>query len=186
MEKEIKNTIEILKKGGVILYPTDTIWGIGCDATDEKAVSKVYTIKQREESKSLIILVSDMEMLKKYIQKFPTKVSCVLNSSSRPTTVIYKNPKELEKNTIANDNTIAIRIANDEFCSRLINKFKKPIVSTSANYSGKPSPKNFDAIDKNLKKEVDYIVNLRHFSSQNRPSQLIRIDRNGKIEFLRK
>ena len=186
MNIEIKNTVKKLMSGGVIVYPTDTIWGVGCDATNEKAVAKVFKLKQRTEAKSLIILVDGMEMLQKYIKKFPTKVTCVLAGTSRPTSVIYKNPKDLAKNVIAADNTVAIRIANDEFCQNLIKKFGKPIVSTSANYSGKASPKCFDEIDRSILDKVDYVVNLHREEKQNRSSQLVKISDNGKIEFLRK
>jgi len=186
MNVEIKNTVKKLLDGGVIVYPTDTIWGVGCDATNEKAVAKVFKLKQRTEAKSLIILVDGMEMLQKYIKKFPTKVTCVLAGTSRPTSVIYKNPKDLAKNVIAADNTVAIRIANDEFCQNLIKKFGKPIVSTSANYSGKASPKCFDEIDRSILDKVDYVVNLHREEKQNRSSQLVKISDNGKIEFLRK
>ena len=186
MEVEIKNTLKALKKGNLIVYPTDTIWGIGCDATDENAVAKVFELKQRTESKSLIILVDGMEMLQKHIKNLPGKVTCVLAGTSRPTSVIYKNPKGMAANVIADDNTVAIRIAKDEFCQRLIHDFGKPIVSTSANYSGKPSPKSFDEIDKTLLNKVEYVVNLHREEKQNRSSQLVKISNKGKIEFLRK
>lgn len=186
MESELIKTLEFLSKRKTILYPTDTIWGIGCDATDERAVAKVFKLKQRTEAKSLIILVDGMEMLQNYIEKFPTKVSCILAGTSRPTSVIYKNPKGLAKNVIAVDNTVAIRIANDEFCQKLIQKFGKPIVSTSANYSGKPTPKCFNDIDKTLLNKVDYVVDLHRDEKQNRSSQLVKISDKGRIEFLRK
>ena len=186
MNVEIKNTVKKLLDGGIIVYPTDTIWGIGCDATDEKAVEKVFKLKQRSEVKSLIILVDGMEMLQNYIKKFPTKVNCVLAGTSRPISVIYKNPKGLAKNVIAADNTVAIRIAKDEFCQNLIQEFGKPIVSTSANYSGKASPKCFDEIDRSILDKVDYVVNLHREEKQNRSSQLVKISEKGKIEFLRK
>lgn len=186
MDIKLKNIVKVLLKGGVIVYPTDTIWGIGCDATNEKAVEKVFEIKQRSESKSLIILVDSMEMLQNYVKKLPAKVSCVLTGTSRPTSVIYKNPKGLAKNVIAKDNTVAIRIAKDEFCQKLIHGFGKPIVSTSANYSGKSAPKCFDDIDKSLLEKVEYIVDLHREEKQNRSSQLVRISDAGRIEFLRK
>jgi len=186
MQENLKNALEYLNKGKVILYPTDTIWGLGCDATNEESVKKIFKIKKREESKSLIVLVNSMDMLKKYVKKIPSKVTCVLSGTSRPTSVIYKHPKGLAKNVIANDNTVAIRIVKDEFCNNLIQEFGKPLVSTSANYSGKSNPRNFDDIDKNLKKEVDYIVSLHHNKNQNNASQIVMIDDHGKINFLRK
>ena len=186
MKNDLKNTLNILKKGGLFLYPTDTVWGIGCDATDENAVKKVYELKNRVESKSLIILVDSWEMLQQYIKKIPPKVSCVLEGSSRPTSVIYKKPKGLAKNVIANDNTVAIRIVNDDFCKQLIKKFGKPIVSTSANYSGKSTPKSFSEIDNSLIDKVDYTVNLNREKKFGVSSQIVKIDEKGKIEFLRK
>ena len=186
MELEIINTLKALKNGNLIVYPTDTIWGIGCDATDENAVAKVFELKQRTEFKSLIILVDGMEMLQKYIKNLPSKVTCVLAGTSRPTSVIYSNPKGLAKNVVASDNTVAIRIAKDEFCQKLIHNFGKPIVSTSANYSGKSSPKSFEEIDKTLLNKVEYVVNLHREEKQNRSSQLVKISNKGKIEFIRK
>lgn len=186
MNAELKKTIRILLNGGVIVYPTDTIWGIGCDATDESAVAKVFELKKRTESKSLIILVDSLEMLQEYVKNLPTKVTCVLAGTSRPTSVIYKNPKGLAANVIATNNTVAIRIANDEFCKKLIHDFGKPIVSTSANYSGKASPKCFDEIENSLLDKVDYVVNLYREERQNRSSQLVKISEKGRIEFLRK
>ncbi len=186
MQNDLKNTLNILKKGGLFLYPTDTVWGIGCDATEENAVKKVFDLKRRTESKSLIILVDSWEMLQQYIKKIPPKVSCVLEGSSRPTSVIYKNPKGLADNVIANDNTVAIRIVNDDFCKRLIKKFGKPIVSTSANYSGKSTPKSFSEIDETLIDKVDYVVNLNREKKFGVSSQIVKIDHKGKIDFLRK
>lgn len=186
MNAELKKTIRILLNGGVIVYPTDTIWGIGCDATDESAVAKVFELKKRTESKSLIILVDSLEMLQEYVKNLPTKVTCVLAGTSRPISVIYKNPKGLAANVIATNNTVAIRIANDEFCKKLIHDFGKPIVSTSANYSGKASPKCFDEIENSLLDKVDYVVNLYREERQNRSSQLVKISEKGRIEFLRK
>ncbi|MCK5637998.1 MAG: threonylcarbamoyl-AMP synthase [Flavobacteriaceae bacterium] len=186
MDVELKNTVEVLASGGLIIYPTDTIWGIGCDATNEVAVDKIYNIKQREESKSLIILVDSWAMLEKYIPIIPAKVNCIIQGSSKPTSVIYKNPKYLAKNLIASDNTVAIRIVKDEFCKELIHDFGKPLVSTSANISGNPFPKNFDEIDKSLLKKVDYVVNLHREKKQSSASQLVKVSENGKIEFLRK
>ncbi|MEN8123689.1 MAG: L-threonylcarbamoyladenylate synthase [Bacteroidota bacterium] len=186
MQNDLKNTLKILKNGGIFLYPTDTVWGIGCDATDENAVKKVFELKKRIESKSLIILVDSWDMLQQYINKIPPKANCILEGTSRPTSVIYENPKGLAKNVIANDHTVAIRIVKDDFCKQLINKFGKPIVSTSANYSGKPTPKNFNEIDKTLFDKVDYVVNLNREKKFGVSSQIVKIDEKGKIEFLRK
>ncbi len=182
----ITKIIYILNDGKTILYPTDTVWGLGCDATDKKAVEKIYKVKQRSESKSLIILVDSWEMLKKYIDVVPNKVSCILQGSSKPTTVIYKNPKGLAKNVIASDNTVAIRIVNDGFAHELIKEFGKPIVSTSANISGESSPKYFEEINPALLDSVDYIVNLPLENKNGIASQIVKVHDDGKIEFLRK
>ena len=186
MDVELKNTVKALSNGGLIIYPTDTIWGIGCDATDEVAVAKIYKLKQRTEAKSLIILVDSLKMLQEYVKKLPAKVTCVLQGTTRPTSVIYNNSKGLASNVIAPDKTVAIRIAKDDFCQKLIHDFGKPIVSTSANYSGKPFPKSFDEIDKTLLKKVEYVVDLHREKRQNSASQLVKVSKNGKIEFLRK
>jgi len=186
MNNEINKSFETLIKGGVIIYPTDTIWGIGCDATNEKAVEKVYQIKERSESKSLIILVDSWKMLEKYVTGIPNKVSCVLKGSTKPTSVIYNHPKGLAKNVIANDGTVAIRIIKDGFCKELIKKFNKPIVSTSANYSREKAPQRFTDIEGSLLEKADYIVNLHHEERQGVASQIVRVDKEGKIEFIRK
>ena len=146
MTEEINNAIEVLAAGGLILYPTDTIWGIGCDATNEQAVQKVYDLKQREDSKALICLVANDGMLERYISKVPDLAYDIMDLSTKPTTIIYDEPKGIAKNLVAQDNTLAVRVASDKFCQYLINKFKKPLVSTSANISGEPTPQNFGQI----------------------------------------
>ena len=186
MLKEAKDTIAYLTSGKVIVYPTDTIWGVGCDATNKEAVEKVFKIKNRPDSKSLIILVDGMEMLQKYVRHIPKEVLKYLEVTSKPTTVIYNDPKGLAPNVIATDNTVAIRIVKQDFCKALIKKFSKPIVSTSANFSGTPSPSNFDEIDPLLLKQVDYIVNLPEAKSKKTASQIIKLNNLGEIQFLRK
>ncbi|RUA11976.1 MAG: threonylcarbamoyl-AMP synthase [Flavobacteriia bacterium] len=186
MKKEIKHTLDILKNGGVIIYPTDTLWGIGCDATDEEAVDKIYKIKQRADSKSMIILVSNWEMLKNYIKKIPAKVGCVIDGAIKPTTVIYNKPKGLAPNVVSSDKTVGIRIVDDEFAKLLIDKFGKPIVSTSANLSGKPAPKNFKDIDQSLLEKVDYVVNLHRDRRGGSASRIVKFDKKGGFKFLRK
>jgi len=180
---ELSNTTEALKKGKTILYPTDTVWGIGCDATNKEAIAKIYQIKNRTESKSLIVLVSSFSMLKKYV-KVPKKVKEILQSTQKPTTIIYSNPKGFPKNAIAKDNTIAIRIVQDDFCRKLIKKFGKPIVSTSANISGKPTPKSFKEIDKAILERVDYIVDLHKDKITHKPSAILKVDED-KITVIR-
>jgi len=185
MKKEILYCVTKLNDREIILYPTDTVWGIGCDATNEIAVAKIYSIKEREESKSLVILVSDIEMLKHYIKEIPNSLIDVLKNATKPTTVIYKNPKGLAKNVIAKDNTVAIRIVQDEFCQKLIQKFGKPIVSTSANISGSPTPGTFKEIDQSILGRVDYVVNLYQDKINDSPSTIIKISNEGELEVIR-
>jgi len=184
-ETEFGKTLNFINENKIILYPTDTVWGIGCDATSETAVAKIYTIKKREESKSLVILVNSVEMLKKYIEDVPKSVTDILKNAIKPTTIIYNNPKGLAKNVIAKDNTVAIRIAQDEFCRKLIQKFGKPIVSTSANISGRPTPSTFNEIDQTILDTVDYVVNLYRDKITDSPSTIIKISNEGKLEVIR-
>ena len=186
MQLELIKSEQILVNGKTILYPTDTVWGIGCDATDELAVSKIFEIKNRVESKNLIVLVDSFEMLQNYVDEIPSSVKSVLSESKKPTTIIYNNPKGLAKNVIAGDNTVAIRIVQDEFCQKLIQQFGKPIVSTSANRSGKPTPKSFQEIEPSILESVDYIVNLHKNKVSNNPSKIIKIEEDGSLTTLRK
>lgn len=186
MRHEITRALETIRKDGTIVYPTDTIWGLGCDASNAKAVEKVYKIKNRPDSKSLIILVDGMEMLKAYIPDIPTKLISFLKTATRPTTVIYTHPQGLAQNVVAADDTVAIRIVQQDFCQALIKEFGKPIVSTSANFSGRPAPASFDEIDPLLLKKADYIVNLPAVESKKTASQIIKLNELGEIEYLRK
>jgi L-threonylcarbamoyladenylate synthase len=186
LQLEINNSLSILNNGQILLYPTDTVWGLGCDASDENAVAKIFKIKQRAESKSLIILVDSIEMLQKYVEIIPEKVQAILLKTERPTTVIYENPKNLAKNVIAADNTVAIRIVQEEFCNNLIQQFGKPIVSTSANISGMPTPSSYKEIDPSILDTADYIVNLHREKINEQSSQIIKIDEFGTIVYLRK
>ncbi|WP_417800567.1 L-threonylcarbamoyladenylate synthase [Tenacibaculum sp.] len=175
---EIKN---YLLNGKTILYPTDTVWGLGCDATNESAVKKIYQLKNREESKSLIILVASIEMLQKHVGNIPEKALEILKTSVKPTTIIYNNPKELAANTIAVDDTIAIRIPKDPFCIQLIKEFGKPIVSTSANVSGEPTPKSFSEISEAILKNVDYVVDLHQEKIAEKSSTILKIEGDDVI-----
>jgi L-threonylcarbamoyladenylate synthase len=159
--KDIEHSLSALNKGGCILYPTDTIWGIGCDATDEEAVEKVFLIKERPSNKSLIILVAEERDVLKYVANPDLRVFDYLQHTVKPTTVIYDNAIGLAGSLVNEDGSIGIRIVRDEFCRHLIKRFRKPIVSTSANLSGKPSPSNFTDIDEKIKERVDYIVQHR-------------------------
>tara|TARA_R110001583_G_scaffold62216_1_gene183237 strand:- start:1861 stop:2424 length:564 start_codon:yes stop_codon:yes gene_type:complete len=183
---EVKNSLKALKENNLILYPTDTVWGIGCDATDKESVTKVFEIKKRSESKSLIILVDGIEMLKKYIPSISKNVIDLLSKTKNPTTIIYKNPVGLAKNVVAEDNTVAIRIPENEFCKQLITAYGKPIVSTSANVSGKPTPNCFKEIDIAILDSVDYIVNLQRKKVNDKSSTILKVGENGEIKVLRK
>jgi len=185
MQSEIKKTIKTLIDGNTILYPTDTVWGIGCDATNREAVAKIFKIKQRCESKSLVLLVDSLEMLQQYVENLPKKVITILKTKLKPTTIIYKNPKRLADNAVANDNTVAIRIVEDKFCQQLISEFGKPIVSTSANVSGEPTPKSFQEIDKSILDAVDYVVNLHQDKINNTASRIIKIDEDDGVVVIR-
>ncbi len=184
-ENDIKNCIHILEDGGIILYPTDTIWGIGCDATNGNSVEKIFALKNRSDKKSMIILVADEKDIFNYVEEPPKKIFNYLSVTNKPTTVIYDRAKNLAQNLISNG-TIAIRIVKDDFCKELLSQFKKPIVSTSANISGEPFAKNFNDISAQIKNGVDYIVQHRRndlMSSQ--PSSIIKSDEEGNIIFLR-
>lgn len=185
MQKEIKNSIRTLKNGGTLLYPTDTVWGIGCDATNEIAVEKVYNIKKRKASKSLIILVDSLDMLKRIVKDIPDAIVEIVHDATKPTSIIYQNHNGLAKNLIAKDNTVAIRIVQNEFCRQLINEFGRPIVSTSANLSGSVTPKSFSEIDKSIPKNVDYVVALQQEEINTKSSRILKITKDGSIQTIR-
>jgi len=185
MTEEINKTVEVLQNGGLVLYPTDTVWGIGCDATNEEAVKKVYELKQRDDSKALICLVANDFMLEKHISTVPEVAWDIIDLSVKPTTIIFDNPKGIAKNLIAEDNTLALRVASDKFCQYLINKFKKPIVSTSANISGSPTPKSFHEISEYILKGVDYVVNLNRDKKNSPPSSILKLGNDGTVKVIR-
>jgi len=186
MEHEIQKCLEILRKGGTILYPTDTIWGIGCDATSRKAVTKIYKLKKRLESKSLIILLDDPMKLKTYIKTIPDITWDLIENVETPLTIIYPDARKLASNVIAEDNSIAIRIVRNEFCRQLIHEFGKPIVSSSANVSGEPTPLTFKNISMDIIRNVDYVVNLYQDQFQEvKPSRIIKLNENGEFLVIR-
>lgn len=184
--EDIGQCLSILKKGGTILYPTDTIWGIGCDATNARAVSRVYRIKRRTESKQMILLLDDKEKLNRYVSKVPAIAIELMESLKTPVTIVYPGAKNLARNLISKDRTIAIRISTDDFSKALIREFVKPIVSTSANISGEPPALTFSQVNPEILKEVDYAVAvLRDRLEQTRPSTIIRIVGDNAYEILR-
>jgi len=185
-KNEIEQCLSVLKNGGIILYPTDTVWGIGCDATNETAVAKIYALKNRIESKSMIILMAEESEILHYTSPQTNQIFDYLKGIHKPVTVIYPNAKDLAKNIINSDGTVGIRMVKDEFCKELIRTFGKPIVSTSANVSGYPSPGIFSDIDILIKSGVDYVVQYRQEDDQPAsPSTIIKIKENGDIEIIR-
>jgi len=180
MQTEIDKTLATLKQGGIILYPSDTIWGIGCDATNTDAIAKIFKLKKRADTKALISLVASKEQLKSITKTIPD-----LDITSSPTTIIYPNIKGLGENLLSLDGTAAIRIVQDTFCQKLILSFGKAIVSTSANISGEMAPKQFSEISKEIKNNVDYIVNLRQNELMSTSSSIILINEDASITKIR-
>lgn len=186
LKEEIRKTDEVLKKGGVILYPTDTVWGLGCDATNEEAVKRIYEIKHRADNKSMLVLLDDAGKIASYAD-VPDIALDLIEATDKPMTIIYPGAKRLAPNLIGQDNTIGIRITNEEFSKSLIFRFRKPIVSTSANVSGEPSPRFFNEISDEIKNAVDYIVNYRQNETKSSsPSSIIKLGMGGEIEIIRK
>lgn len=185
MENEINNALKVLKQGGTILYPTDTVWGIGCDATNYEAVEKIYNLKLRKESKSMICIVSNFKMLNQYIEDVPEVAYDIIKYAIKPTTIIYDRPLHVAENLIASDNTLAIRVIREGFCNSLLRKFKKPIVSTSANISDQPTPKSFKEISEEILKGVDYVVNLHDKKKAGKPSSIIKLSNDGIVKVIR-
>ena len=184
MKEEIANAIKVLKDGGVILYPTDTIWGIGCDATNDEAVKKIYELKKRAHSKALIILIAEYASMYKMLEKVSPNAYKYMNES-KPTTVIFNDVQNISSHVLAEDGSAAVRLVKDEFCENLILKLGQPLVSTSANLSGGANPKIFSEINKDLKENVDYIVNLRQNEVMDTPSSIIKLANNGTIQKIR-
>ncbi|MCQ4873952.1 MULTISPECIES: L-threonylcarbamoyladenylate synthase [Odoribacteraceae] len=186
LKEEVRKACEVLKNGGIILYPTDTIWGIGCDATNEEAVKRVYELKHREDSKAMLVLLDDVGKLASYVE-VPDVAYELLEVNDKPMTIIYPNAKNLAKNLIAQDRTIGIRITSEIFTKALLYRFRKPIVSTSANISGESSPKCFAEISEAVKSAVDYVVDFRQEETSNpAPSSIIKLGVGGEIQIIRK
>ena len=184
-EQDIEQCLQVLKSGGLILYPTDTIWGIGCDATNEMAVQKIYDLKKRSDEKAMIVLVADERDVLQYTASPDLSVFDYLEQSQKPTTVIYDGAIGLAENLIGKDGSIAIRICNEQFCKHMIKRFRKPLVSTSANLSNQPSPKIFTEIPEEIKNRVDYIVQYRQDDKTiASPSSVIKWD-NGIATIVR-
>jgi L-threonylcarbamoyladenylate synthase len=186
-EEDIKASLSALKQGGIILYPTDTIWGVGCDPTNVTAVTKIFGIKSRDANKSLIILTDSLQMVGRYVDEIPEIVYELSEVSDDPLTIIYPKGKNLAPGVCSEDGSIAIRICREEFCNELISRFRKPIVSSSANFSGNPSPENFSKVEQTLIEKVDYVVRYRQDDqSKCSASPVIKINRDGTIKIIRK
>ncbi|HRU16678.1 MAG TPA: L-threonylcarbamoyladenylate synthase [Bacteroidia bacterium] len=184
---DIKSCLETLRQGGLIVYPTDTIWGIGCDATNDAAVEKIFKLKNRSESKNLITLVCDEAMLNRCVQHVPAVAWDIIEYSEKPVTIIYEKISRISEKAIADDGTAAIRLVKDPFCKMLIHKFGKPIISTSANLSNMPSPAVFNDIEDSILTGVDYVVKFRQQeTAKHTPSSIIRILNNGEVKVIRK
>lgn len=185
-DNEIAKSLQILKQGKILLYPTDTIWGIGCDATDELAIKNIFILKKRSLFKAMIVLVDSLYKLSEIVQ-VPKIAFELIKKIKRPLTIVYQNPKGVCKLLLSQDETLAVRLTNDPFCNLLIKKLGNPLVSTSANYSGKITPLSFDQIDKNLLKKIDYVVNIRRKEKAfYNNSFIIKFLQCGKLEILRK
>lgn len=186
MKEDINNALRVLKNGGVILYPTDTIWGIGCDATNPEAVKRVYEIKQREDTKSMLVLMENENRLSSYVEEVPEIAWDLIEVADKPLTLIYPGAKNLAPNLINSDGTIGIRMTREKFTQELIFRFRKPIVSTSANISGDTSPANFSEIGQDIIDSVDYVVKYRQNDlSKGTASSIMKIGLGGEIQVLR-
>lgn len=186
MIEDIKKACEVLRAGGLILYPTDTIWGIGCDATNEEAVKKVYELKKRSDNKAMLVLTDSPVKLETYVSGIPDIAWDLIEVADKPLTIIYSNAKNLAKNLLGEDGSVGIRVTNEEFSRRLCESFRKPLVSTSANVSGEPSPANFSEISEEVKNGVDYIVGYRQDDMQKAsPSNIIKLGAGGLVQIIR-
>jgi L-threonylcarbamoyladenylate synthase len=184
---DLAKAVEVLRAGGVILYPTDTVWGIGCDATNAAAVKRIYEIKQREDTKSMLILMENENLLTSYVTEVPEVAWELIEVSESPLTIIYPGAKNLAPNLLAADRSIGIRITREAFTQQLIQRFRRPIVSTSANISDQKSPRNFEEISLEIITKMDYVVNYRQDDiSAVAPSSIIKLGVGGQIEIIRK
>lgn len=185
-EEDIKNCIKVLEEGGTILYPTDTVWGIGCNALDENAVDRVFELKQRPRQKSLIVLLADARDILRYVAAPHPDIIDIVESFEVPTTVIYEGALGFPENAVHEDGSIAIRVTGDPFCKALIKRYQKPIVSTSANLSGEPTPDVFDRVSEGVKSRADYVVKHRQGESEPKSSsRLVRVNDDGSLQILR-
>jgi L-threonylcarbamoyladenylate synthase len=183
---EIEKAAEIVRNGGVILYPTDTVWGLGCDPNNEDALAKISALKKRTDGKSFILLVNNESLLSRYVKEIPDICYDLIDCADAPLTIVYPQGQYVSKKVMAEDGSIAIRITKNEFCTGLINKTKSAIVSTSANISGKNTATKLEEIDDEIKYGVDYIVDINTKETASNPSQIIKIGANSEVEIIRK
>ena len=183
---EIHKAYEVVKEGGIILYPTDTVWGIGCDATNPEAVAKIYKLKKRIETQSMIVLMNGEKMMYNVFKDIPEVAWQIMDLSENPTTLVLDKPRNVAANLIASDNTLGIRIVKEPFCFKLMEKMKKPLVSTSANISGQLTPKSFKEISPEIIKGVDYVVNLHREKIAGKPSTIIKLSSDSQVKVIRK
>ena len=186
INQEVFNAYEVIKNGGIILYPTDTVWGIGCDATNPEAVAKIYQLKKRAETQSMICLMNGEKMMYNVFKEIPEVGWQILDLSENPTTLVLDNPRNVAPNLIAPDKTLGIRLVKEPFCFKLMERMKKPLVSTSANISGEPTPKSFKEISPEIIKGVDYVVNLQHEKIAVKPSTIIKLTSDAQVKVIRK
>ncbi len=182
---EVHNAFEVIQNGGIILYPTDTVWGLGCDATNAEAVQKIYQLKQREETKSMICLMNGERMMYQVFKDIPEVAWQILDLSEKPTTLILDEPRNVAANLIASDKTLGIRLVKEPFCFKLMERMKKPLVSTSANISGQPTPLSFKEISPEIIKGVDYVVNLHRDKTSSKPSTIIKLTKDAQVKIIR-
>ena len=183
---EIHKAFEVIQNGGIILYPTDTVWGIGCDATNVEAVAKIYALKKRAETQSMIVLINGEKMMYNIFKEIPEVAWQIMDLSENPTTIILDNPRNVAANIIATDKSLGIRVVKEPFCYKLLERMKKPLVSTSANISGQPTPIAFKDISQEIIKGVDYVVNLHQDRIAGKPSTIIKLTNDSQVKVLRK
>src|SRR6201996_7772342 len=187
LRDEVAKALKIIQDGGIILYPTDTIWGIGCDATNTEAVKKIFALKQRDEAKSMIILLDTENKLESYIREVPSIAYDLIEYAENPLTLVMPGAKNISPALISADGSIGVRVARHDFCQQVIQRLRKPLVSTSANISGRLSPQNFGQIEQEIIDGVDYIVDLeQHDMQQKKPSTIMRLNPDGRFEFIRR
>ncbi len=186
LTEEVNKSVTLLRQGKILLYPTDTVWGIGCDATNAKAVDRIFKLKNRQEQKSMIVLLADKEKIKEYVQEVPSIAYDLIENAASPITLVYGKAKNLPKNLVASDGSIAIRVVKGDYCVEVIRSLGKPLVSTSANISGEPAPLTFDQISEAIKQKVDYVVEVHRSRIRAvRPSTVLKLEENGTFTVIR-